>query len=307
MIVVKCPKCGMTQMERDTCRGCGKPLSSAAAAAPSMPAVRAAADPHWGRPTAGAPGAGVAQDPAFDRDRFLLRQKLFTINAKYDVWDEEGRAVLFVERPQHFLRNLGAALGGLAAGGIVGGLIFGLASLISNTQDAAVISMLIAIVGFSIPAVGVANALWTKRHVTFYRDESKAEPLLEILQDKKFWTLIHSYTVREPNGRVLGLLRKNNLTDILRKKWVAEGPDGRQLAVAKEDLWHAIVSRVLTKLFPMNFRFYFPESDRPIGSFDRKFTILDRYVLDLSADPQRLLDRRIGLALGVMLDTGERR
>jgi hypothetical protein len=31
------------------------------------------------------------------------------------------------------------------------------------------------------------------------------------------------------------------------------------------------------------------------------------YVLDMSADPQHLMDRRIALALGVMLDTGERR
>ena len=44
-----------------------------------------------------------------------------------------------------------------------------------------------------------------------------------------------------------------------------------------------------------------------IGEFNRKFTILDRYVLDMTADPAHELDRRIALALGVMLDTGERR
>jgi len=43
------------------------------------------------------------------------------------------------------------------------------------------------------------------------------------------------------------------------------------------------------------------------GEFNRKFTLLDRYVLDLSADPARTFDRRVALALGVMLDTGERR
>jgi len=35
--------------------------------------------------------------------------------------------------------------------------------------------------------------------------------------------------------------------------------------------------------------------------------LLDRYVLDLKADRARELDRRVALALGVMLDTGERR
>ena len=44
-----------------------------------------------------------------------------------------------------------------------------------------------------------------------------------------------------------------------------------------------------------------------IGEFNRKLTLLDRYVLDLTADRERVFDRRIALALGVMLDTGERR
>jgi hypothetical protein len=44
-----------------------------------------------------------------------------------------------------------------------------------------------------------------------------------------------------------------------------------------------------------------------LGEFNRKFTILDRYVVDLTDDPDRYLDRRIALALGIMLDTGEGR
>jgi hypothetical protein len=44
-----------------------------------------------------------------------------------------------------------------------------------------------------------------------------------------------------------------------------------------------------------------------VGEFNRKFTILDRYVLDLSRDSARALDRRVAVAMGVMLDTGERR
>ena len=44
-----------------------------------------------------------------------------------------------------------------------------------------------------------------------------------------------------------------------------------------------------------------------LGEFNRKLTLFDRYVLDLSADPTRSLDRRIALAMGVMLDTGDGR
>jgi hypothetical protein len=50
-----------------------------------------------------------------------------------------------------------------------------------------------------------------------------------------------------------------------------------------------------------------PDKETLLGEFNRKFTLLDRYVLDLSRDRSNYLDRRIAIALGVMLDTGERR
>ena len=53
--------------------------------------------------------------------------------------------------------------------------------------------------------------------------------------------------------------------------------------------------------------FIFLRNEQVIGEFNRKFTILDRYVLDMSADTQRTIDRRIAVAISVMLDTGERR
>ena len=57
----------------------------------------------------------------------------------------------------------------------------------------------------------------------------------------------------------------------------------------------------------MNFVFRQGDSERIIGRFNRKFTLRDRYVLDVSEDPTALLDRRVAVALGVILDTGERR
>jgi hypothetical protein len=45
-------------------------------------------------------------DPVFDQDKFLLRQKHFAISAKYDVWNEQGKPILFIERPAHLMRNL---------------------------------------------------------------------------------------------------------------------------------------------------------------------------------------------------------
>jgi hypothetical protein len=53
-----------------------------------------------------------------------------------------------------------------------------------------------------------------------------------------------------------------------------------------------------------------PQSDKTEktrGEFNRNFTLFDRYVLDLSRDRPRLIDRRLAIALGVLLDTGENR
>ncbi len=71
----------------------------------------------------------------------------------------------------------------------------------------------------------------------------------------------------------------------------------------------SLLRRVLGTFFGFlrtNFLFLGPGGE-VLGEFNRKFTLLDRYVLDLTADPERTLDRRLALAAGVMLDTGERR
>ena len=63
----------------------------------------------------------------------------------------------------------------------------------------------------------------------------------------------------------------------------------------------------ILRLMRTNYLFFRFGTDRELGEFRRRRTILDRYVLDLTADPTRSLDRRLAVAMAVMLDTGERR
>jgi uncharacterized protein YxjI len=261
------------------------------------------------------PGRGlptqVQADPVFDRDIFLLRQQMLRISEKYDVGDEQGRNIIYIERPAHLLRNLGAVLAALVAWGVVFG---GFAAAADQTpvQSAArgILTILGTVLAF-VAAFAVGIPLSAKRHVTFYRDGSKRDRLLEVLQDKKFQPLTMTYTVRDFRGQPLARLAKNWLWNLLRKRWYVYAPDDRLLYLAKEDsVILSLLRRFLGPLFGVlrtNFIILRPDSEDVIGEFKRKFTILDRYVLDMSADPQRTMDRRVALALGVMLDTGERR
>jgi uncharacterized protein YxjI len=271
--------------------------------------------PHCGRP-ARAPSVVTAVaggDPAFDRDIFLLRQQMLKISEKYDVGDEQGNKIIFVERPAHLLRNLGSVLAVIAIVFAALVLLGSFEETSGSARNAEGLKLLGALLLIFVVAPVVGIALSVKRHVTFYRDESKRERLLDILQDKKFQPITKTYTVRDARGRPIARFGKNILFNLFRKRWYvwAPGSGRRLLFLANEDsIILSLLRRFLGPLFGLlrtNFIFLPAGTDDVIGEFKRKFTILDRYVLDMSADPQRLMDRRIALALGVMLDTGERR
>ncbi len=257
-----------------------------------------------------APRPAAAADPAFDRDKFLLRQKAMAIKEKYYVWDETGRTILYVERPRHMFRALVGLFAGIIAALVVLGVLLVLAGA-AGEGPLGVALGIAGILGAFVTLVAVAIALTPKRHVAFFRDDTKGERVLEVLQDRKVQIPTVTYTVRDAGGRVLAHLRKNYLYNLFRKQWRCLTPGGSVLCVAKEDsIILSLMRRFLGPLLGLlrtNFIILRGTSDTLIGEFNRKFTLLDRYVLDLTHDPRRQLDRRIALALGVMLDTGERR
>jgi hypothetical protein len=259
-------------------------------------------------PELAVPDAG-STDRAFDRDVFLLRQQALKINAKYDVSDDSGNKILFVERPAHFLRSLVALLAAFIVFICVITLTITVAEVLS---DAAAPAVIFIGMGFGfVAAISAAIALSAKRHVTFYRDQGKTERMLEIIQDAKFQPVTMTYTVRDPNGQTIALLWKNWLYNIVRKRWYVKTPDGVVQYLAKEDsIILSLLRRVLGPMLGLlrtNFIIVRPDSDKVLGEFNRKLTILDRYSLDMRGDASRTMDRRVALALGVMLDTGERR
>lgn len=280
-------------------------------------AGRSVACPDCGT-TLSIPAISAQADAAFDRDRFLLRQKRLSINEIYDVRDDRDASLLYVRRPTYPFRRILAILAGLlvifgllgaslalafavhgegkAAGSPLGGIITG-------------VGMLLAMVAGFVTII----ALSPKRHVSFYRDPSRQECVLEVLQDSKFMPIRRNFTVVDPKAGPIGRMSKNILFDLFRKRWRVNDSEGEPVCTAFEDsIILALLRRFLGPLFGLLRTNYVivrgadADGDR-LGEFNRKLTLFDRYVLDLSADPLRSLDRRLAVALGVMLDTGEKR
>jgi hypothetical protein len=253
------------------------------------------------------PPAGAGGDPAFDRDTFLLRERLLTISSKYEVRGADGAPVLYVERPTYPFRTIFAYL----LGAIAASLSLVVMTLVVRWLRLDLGGPRIMIAGLA-PAtfLVVSMSMRPLRHVTMYRNESRQEILLRVRQDQRWAVLTRTYTVMTAAGEILARLRKRYVHNLIRKRWYVEVPDGPVVALAiEESIVLSLLRRVLGSLFGLlrtNFVLIRPDG-AVLGEFNRKFTILDRYVLDLTADPERYLDRRVALALGIMLDTGEGR
>lgn len=162
--------------------------------------------------------------------------------------------------------------------------------------------------------------LWGRRNITLFADDSKREPLLFINQDHYWEIFYRNYTVVDTDGEVIAKLSRNNFTSLFRRAWHIMEPGGAPIAQAREDsLLFSALRRIIDLipfvglvggLFRTNFHILAWDSAGntwKLGSFNRRFTIADKYVLDLSEDRERRLDRRVALAVGILLDTGEKR
>lgn len=128
-------------------------------------------------------------------------------------------------------------------------------------------------------------------------------------QDSNIQLFTASYTVTGADGGRLALIYKKRLRNIFRKRWYGLGPDGPLFTAQEDSIILSALRRMVLGflgLLHTDFMVYSP-GGQVLGEFNRRMTLRDRYVLDMTQDSLRSLDRRVALALGVMLDTGENR
>lgn len=244
----------------------------------------------------------------FAFDLLLIHQRVLSLSERYDVLDPQGAPVFHVRR---MLRAGGVALAG------VGRLVFIIILFYFAWRFFAAGRLLAALILlWAAGPLGDLVFLFSApfRHIFIYLawgagDPEAAPPVLSVSQDSRS-PLWRRFTLFDDLGGPVAQFEKRQWTDLYRRQWRVYSPSGELICRILEDSWpRAIARRLLGNFFGLlktDFHFYDPQGQR-LGSYTRRWTLLDRYVLDLRADPWRRLDRRVALAAGILLDTGERR
>jgi uncharacterized protein YxjI len=146
-----------------------------------------------------------------------------------------------------------------------------------------------------------------KEDIRFFADENETEELFRI-KARSLMEFGGRYDVTTPAGEKIGVLGKVFGKSLLRSTWSIMDANEQELAIAKErsQFW-AIVRRVIDAVpygdfIPIVFHFRIDRGDMHLGDFTRAIGIRDKYTLDLSADAERTIDRRLAIALAIALD-----
>jgi uncharacterized protein YxjI len=151
-----------------------------------------------------------------------------------------------------------------------------------------------------------------KEDIRFYTDESKTQELLRIKARQAFDPRA-TYDVTDDLGSKIGAIQKVFGASLLRSTYRLLAADGEEVAIATEkSMAIAILRRAVGFIpyvdnvadwLPIPYHFVFKRGEQIIGENTRQaFKIRDVYHIDMSADADRVLDRRLVLALSVGMD-----
>jgi uncharacterized protein YxjI len=152
-----------------------------------------------------------------------------------------------------------------------------------------------------------------KEDIRFFADEAESQELFRIKARSVFDMGGARYDVTDAGGSAIGVLEHVFGKSLLRSTWKVTDADGGEVVTAQErSMPMAIARRVVDfvpygEWLPIPYNFDLLMDGSVIGHLNRKFQLRDRYVLDLSGDTERKLDRRLGIALAIGLDTLQNR
>ncbi|MDQ3777262.1 MAG: hypothetical protein M3310_00100 [Actinomycetota bacterium] len=152
-----------------------------------------------------------------------------------------------------------------------------------------------------------------KEDIRFYADESETRELFRLKARSLLDIGGSRYDVFDGDTRI-GVLTHRFKESLLRSTWHVRGASEEEVALARErSTAGAIARRVVDfvpyvgEFVPIPYNFEILVDGGVVGRLDRKFKVRDQYLLDLSGDGERRIDRRVAVALAVGLDTLQNR
>jgi uncharacterized protein YxjI len=152
-----------------------------------------------------------------------------------------------------------------------------------------------------------------KEDIRFFADEQETQELFRIKARSMFDIGGARYDVADAMDAPIGTLEHVFGKSLFRSTWRVKDAQGAEVATAQErSLPMAIARRVVDfvpygEWVPIPYNFDLLSDGQVIGHMNRKFQLRDSYVLDLSGDHDRRIDRRLGIALAIGLDALQNR
>ena len=102
-------------------------------------------------------------------------------------------------------------------------------------------------------------------------------------------------------GQPVGALKRKGLKSILQDEWAILDVNDQEIGIIKEDsMALALIRRLLVNLIPQSYNVYI--GGKLIATFKQNFNpFVIKLNLDFSLDRDALLDKRLGIAAGIML------
>jgi uncharacterized protein YxjI len=150
-----------------------------------------------------------------------------------------------------------------------------------------------------------------KEDIRFFTDETKTQELLRIKARQRFDPRA-TYDVTTPDGAKVGEIKKVFGKSLLRSTYEFQAAGGEPVEARERSLFVALLRRLVGFLpeiggyadwLPIPYHFDFRRGEEVVGSHERKmWKLRDTYTIDMSADSQRTVDRRMVLAIAVGMD-----
>jgi hypothetical protein len=149
------------------------------------------------------------------------------------------------------------------------------------------------------------KAFKLKEDIRLYTGEDMSQELV-VIQARQMIDWSASYDVFDPTaqGQKVGALRRKGMKSMFKDEWVILDPYDREIGLIQEEsTFKALVRRfvdVASLLMPQKYSVSI--GGTPVATFKQNFNpFVYKLNVDLSTDPQGLLDRRLALAAALLM------